>query len=103
MRRPCRPKNQEPEKLKPTLLYFTATVSPASRWFERWTLADEQVVAALANYNWVRYRAPGDRDAADKHGVHACPTVILLDPSGREVRRFVGHKSVKDFLNWLNR
>ena len=92
---------QQPEQAKSTLLYFTAVVSPASRWFERWTLAEPDVVQALAAYNWTRYRSPGDRDAADKYAVTAVPTIILIDPAGKELRRFVGYKSKSDFLQWL--
>lgn len=43
-----------------------------------------------------------NQQKAIEYGVRGVPTVVLLDDSNKEVKRFVGYKNEKQILEWLS-
>lgn len=89
---------------RPLLLDFRADWCVACVELEKKTWPDERVKAVLTEVVPVRLdmtRTSGEGQALlSRYRVMGLPTVILLDPQGRELGRFVGFKSPDDFLAW---
>ena len=66
-----------------------------------WTDAD---VAASLNASYVGVKLDGDLEKAlvSRFKVAGYPTFIVLDPAGKEVRRFSGYMSARQTLGFLN-
>lgn len=72
------------------------------RWcteMDRTTYADDRVQSALTRVVLVRLNAEKDGEAdADRLRVSGYPTIIFLDPQGREVGRISGYLPAGEFL-----
>ena len=89
---------------KPLLLDFRADWCVACVELEKKTWPDERVQASLKEAIPVRLDMTRKSDEGQallrRYRVMGLPTVILLDPQGNELGRFVGFKSPEDFLAW---
>jgi thiol:disulfide interchange protein len=89
---------------------FYATWCGACRTMDRNTLRDGKVIRKLQEMVAVRVNAeeqtPRDGlkgvDLASRFGVEAYPTLVVLDPAGREIARLVGAPDPPTFLRWLD-
>jgi thiol:disulfide interchange protein DsbD len=92
---------------KPLLLDFRADWCVACVELEKETWTDPRVRTALGELIPVRLdmtRASDEGQALlRRFRVMGLPTVILLDPQGKELGRFVGFKEPEDFLAWRDR
>ncbi len=88
---------------KPALLYFYTPVAEDCKKFERETLSNPQV-ANLLNSNFIslRVNAQQDQKILLQYGVYRVPTVIILEPSGKEVMRLITFYPPDKLINSLN-
>lgn len=94
---PAPVKPDEPKK--PQLVYVGSKNCVFCVKMERNTLADPRVSRHLAErYTFVK---TSGRDADKRYSVKSYPTYLVLDPSGRELRRGEGFRSPDEFLAWL--
>ncbi|MEM6755726.1 MAG: thioredoxin family protein [Planctomycetota bacterium] len=92
---------------RPTLIYVGADWCPPCRSMQRHVFghaatADAIVAAATPVKLDLTDPPPGPaHDLARSLGVYALPTLILLDPQGRELGRISGGRDRDELLDWL--
>ncbi|MCX7765097.1 MAG: thioredoxin family protein, partial [Candidatus Sumerlaeia bacterium] len=75
---------------KPALLYFYTPFAEDCKRFEQETLSNPQVVNLLnQNFICLRVNAQQDQKVMMQYGLYRVPTVVVLEPSGREVMRLI--------------
>jgi thiol:disulfide interchange protein len=94
---------------KPLMVAFVTGWCGYCRQMDRVTWKDPDVLDELAGTIPVRVNAEesvernGYRgvEIAARFNVGTYPTMLLLEPGGRELSRVVGYKSPREFLRWL--
>ena len=70
---------------------------------DEWVWSDAEVAALLhAGYVGVKLDGDLEKDLASRFHVEGYPTMIVLDSSGKEIKRF-GYLSSKEMLEILKR
>jgi thiol-disulfide isomerase/thioredoxin len=81
--------------------FWTSWCGPC-RMMDEWIWTDADVAAALrAAYVGVKLDGDLEKALVARFKVNGYPTFIVLDPAGKEVRRFAGYMSSKQVLDWL--
>jgi thioredoxin 1 len=86
--KPAAPKPTAAPAPKATLVFF---INPAGRpcQMQDQILAESRVQwEPLATLRYARTDTPADRDLFYRYGVRALPSLIVVDPDGKELRRF---------------
>jgi len=88
----------------PVLLDFRADWCVACVELEKRTWPDPDVERLLKQMAPVRLdvtrNSSADQEIQSRYSVRGLPTVILLDPQGKELARFVGFKGPADLVAW---
>ncbi|MEM9253604.1 MAG: thioredoxin family protein [Planctomycetota bacterium] len=93
---------------RPTLLYFTADWCPPCRAMTRRVFSHGPTADAIAAATTpvkvdLTDQAPGPAaDLARSFRADAIPTLVLLDPQGRELGRVVGQLDRQELVSWLD-
>jgi thiol-disulfide isomerase/thioredoxin len=82
--------------------FWTSWCGPC-KTMDDWIWTDAEVASAL-NASYVGVKLDGDLEKAlvSRFKVTGYPTFIILDPAGKEVRRFSGYMSSQQTLGFLN-
>ena len=86
---------------KPRLLDFTAGWCGPCQAMRTTTWADRGVANALTAYIPVQVDFDANPVLVKQYGVDAIPCCIVVDPSGRELKRSTGQIDAETFLQWL--
>ena len=73
---------------------FETTWCGPCKSMDRWVYTAEKVVTAAAGVIAVKVDGDEHRDLVRRFAVEAYPTMILLSPTGVEIRRARGYRSV---------
>jgi thiol:disulfide interchange protein DsbD len=94
---------QAKESGRKVIVDFWATLCGPCRFLDEWIWSDAEV-AALLNAGYVGVKLDGDleKDLAQRFHVEGYPTMLVLDSSGKEIKRF-GYLSSKAMLEMLKR
>jgi thiol:disulfide interchange protein len=85
----------------PLLLRFTATWCGPCQQMERYVLPDPRVVQTVSRFAAVSIDVDAQPSLAQKYGVTAIPTFIVLSPTGAEVARLGPYDSPEAFVTAL--
>ncbi len=96
---------------KPMLVDFYATWCGPCKMMDRETFRDTEVTRRLSEIVAVKVDSEGTRsrsgpvgaDVAHRVNVTGYPTLVVLDPTGREVARRTGFVPPDEFAAWLDR
>ena len=89
---------------KKILIDFETTWCGPCKTMDQWIWTDAEV-AGLINAGFVGVKLDGDVEKAlvERFKVRGYPTMMVLDPAGRETHRFVGYLPSKEAIAFLNR
>jgi thiol:disulfide interchange protein len=90
---------------KPAILYFCADWCGYCTKMNRETLSDPAVQRRIAEFPATLYDSgtPVGRAVANRYGIDAYPTMVLIDASGQEVDQIIGARPPAEFLAKLAR
>lgn len=65
------------------------------------TMINPDVQAKLSGYSVMKINVDTDPELASRFNSNVIPTLVLLDPKGKELRRHVGYMGPDELLNFL--
>jgi thiol:disulfide interchange protein len=88
---------------KPLLVYFTASWCGPCQAMKRTTWADEDVRKAMERYVPVKIDVDEQKAVAERFGIRAMPTYVVMSEGGEPGRRAEGRMEAEDMVTWLRR
>ena len=90
---------------KEVLLIFTAEWCCPCQQMKHEIYPSPQVSAVAPKYVWyfADIHQSSNRSLVEHFGIHAVPTLIIVDPMGREKTRLMGGRSAESLAGWLAR
>lgn len=89
------------EGKRPVVLEFSAKTCLTCRRMAKTTLADQQVVTRLKEYEVVKLDTETHGDLVEYFNVTGTPTILVLDKKGGVAKRLVGFQTVESILEDL--
>jgi thiol:disulfide interchange protein len=88
---------------KPMLVYFTAKWCGPCQAMKRTTWADEDVRKAMERYVPVKVDVDEQKAVAERFGISAMPTYVVVSESGEAGRRAEGRMEAEEMVGWLRK
>jgi len=88
---------------KPAMVFFSNQVAKDCRRMNEEVFKSPDVSARLTNFVCFNLDAGAHQDLLNRYNVFKVPTVLFLDPAGKEVDRAVGFKPPQIFSQYLDR
>jgi hypothetical protein len=85
----------------PILVVLYAPRCSACQKFNSETLNNPDVQQKLSSYSVMRINVDTNPEQANRFNSNVIPTIVLLDPKGKEIRRNVGYMTASEFINFL--
>ncbi len=86
---------------KPVFLYFQSESCLWCRKFEKEVLPEKQVQEKLQSFISASVDVDMQRELVKKFNIYGTPTMVFLDPEGRERTRILGYADTDKFLRVL--
>ena len=86
---------------KPMLLDFYADWCSPCIAMEKGTYPDDRVVSEMRDFVAIKVDTQKRIDIEKKYGVEYYPTVVLLDPEGREIARYIGYLRPEEMVLFI--
>ena len=86
---------------RPLFVYFTAAWCPPCQEMKKTTWADKTVKTALEKFVPVKVDVEAHPEIAEKFGVNAMPTYVILSEQGEVLRHRSGMLMPEEMLRWL--
>jgi thiol:disulfide interchange protein len=86
---------------KPIMVDFYADWCGPCKMLDAQTYSDDRVAAASTNWVMVRIDVDKNQGLARFYNVQSIPTIVALDPQGKEVRREIGFIGVGPMLTLM--
>lgn len=86
---------------KPAIIEFYADWCPPCVAMEQRTFPDPGVVLEMKDFIAIKVDTQERIDIERKYGVEYYPTVILLNPEGKEVSRYIGYLGPEEMVEWI--
>jgi thioredoxin-like negative regulator of GroEL len=87
---------------RPLLLDFSANRCGPCQMMARTTLQDSNVVQKLDSFLKMKVDIDANAALAERFGVHAVPTFVVVNGDGEELDRTTGAMDAANFGGWLN-
>ena len=85
----------------PVLVLLYAPRCSACQKFDSETLTNPDVQQKLSSYSVMRINVDTNPEQASHFNSNVIPTMVLLDPKGKEIRRNVGYMTATELINFL--
>jgi thiol-disulfide isomerase/thioredoxin len=86
----------------PLLLDFSATWCGPCQMMARTTLQESNVVQKMGSFLKVKVDIDANAALAERFGIHAVPTFVVVNGDGEEIARTTGMADAASFDGWLN-
>lgn len=91
------------ETSRPIMIDFYADWCGPCKMLDKHTYSDDRVAAASTNWVMVRIDVDKNQGLASYYNVQSIPTIVILDPQGKEVKRetgFIGVGPMLTLMEW---
>lgn len=86
------------ETKKPIMIDFYAEWCGWCKKLDKEVYAEARIIALSADFFCVKIDAEKNAEIASRFGVRGYPTIVFLNPAGKEVAKIIGYRPVSDFL-----
>ena len=91
------------ESGRPIMIDFYADWCGPCKMLDAQTYSDDRVAAASTNWVMVRIDVDQNQGLATYYNVQSIPTILVLNPEGKEIRREVGFIGVGPMLTLMEK
>ena len=85
----------------PAFIEFYADWCPPCIAMEENTYPDPRVVSELRDFVAIKVDTQKRIDIENRYGITYYPTVVLLDPKGKEITRYTGYLGPEDMVKFI--
>lgn len=87
------------KKMNTLLVFFATWCQPCKSMHKN--LQDPKAVEALKNYNVIEVDTDKNKELTQKYGVDALPTLVIVSPANKVVKKKAGLQSPSELQGWL--